>query len=267
MRIKAIDEVERRMDEKLRKSGSALRGRVWLRYTFASTFFIFLLSAGACSFLLELPQVLLLSAILSAGIMLLLLRTPDYMKNRYAGSIERELPLALRTLAVELSVNLPFENCLRALSVGYGNLSKEFGKALDELEAGSSVPEALENINERVDSKIAQRALVQISMAYVKGGTDNSETADILKKMADELVSIQKSQSKQYTGKLAIYSLIFIAVSAVVPAIFGAFVIVGSSFMELSLTPLQALLIPVVLFPLVDIMVLVFIRSRRPRFV
>jgi hypothetical protein len=59
---------------------------------------------------------------------------------------------------------------------------------------------------------------------------------------------------------------LFIAVSAIVPALFQSFVIVGSMVLELDFTPLQVLLVTAVFFPLVDIAVLLYIRGKTPVF-
>ena len=58
----------------------------------------------------------------------------------------------------------------------------------------------------------------------------------------------------------------FIAVSAIVPALFQSFLIVGSTFMQMDFTPVQAIVITTMLLPAIDIGVLLYIRSITPEF-
>ena len=60
--------------------------------------------------------------------------------------------------------------------------------------------------------------------------------------------------------------IIGFAVSAIVPAMFQSFILVGSYFMALSFTAEQVFLIIVVLFPLIDIGILAMINSKTPEF-
>ena len=73
-------------------------------------------------------------------------------------------------------------------------------------------------------------------------------------------------KGKEFSQKLVLFSLMFIVVSAVFPALFQSFVIVGSSFMQLDFLPVHVLLVIGVLFPLIDIAALFFIRSQTPHF-
>jgi len=61
-------------------------------------------------------------------------------------------------------------------------------------------------------------------------------------------------------------SLLFIGISAIVPALFQSFSIVGSAILNLSFTATQLFLIIVVGFPLLDLAVLLYLRSRTPVF-
>jgi len=62
------------------------------------------------------------------------------------------------------------------------------------------------------------------------------------------------------------YSLVFIAVSAIVPAMFQSFILIGSYFMALSFTAEQVFIIIVVLFPIIDVGILMMINNKTPEF-
>jgi len=177
-----------------------------------------------------------------------------FVKN---GLIEKELPLALRWVATQLSMGISFDEAIESLCSGYGELSKGMKDVLVQAEY-SSFPNAITNWACSVDSKDVKRSAMQLVMLYESGGNVNS-----LKSLADELLENQKVIAREYSGKMAMYALLFIGVSSVFPALFQAFVIVGSNFME-TVSPLQALLIPVVVFPLVDVGILVWMQYRKP---
>jgi pilus assembly protein TadC len=183
---------------------------------------------------------------------------PALKKRRLAKEIEKELPNSLRMIGIELNMGLPFEATLKSVCSNSA-LGKEFRHILKSVENGSSVQEAFGAFSSRIDSNFARRASAQIIAAYEKGGS-----GEALKKLADEQESILRARLKEYHGKLTVYSLMFIAASAVFPAIFQAFVIVGSSFLNVPFSPLHALLMPVIAFPAVNIALLIIVRWKSP---
>ncbi|MCD4740320.1 type II secretion system F family protein [archaeon] len=173
--------------------------------------------------------------------------------------VEKELPLALRTLSTELAINMPFEQSLESLSEGHGELSKDFQKITQRINAGYTVRESLLAWTQDTPSKQVKRVALQLISNY-----ENKEDPLALRKLSEELLSQQKTKMREYTSQLAVYSLLFIAVSAIFPALFQAYVIIGSSFMSQTVTPEQALLIPIIGFPLADIAILAIIKKRKP---
>ncbi|MCK4327724.1 MAG: type II secretion system F family protein [Candidatus Diapherotrites archaeon] len=187
-------------------------------------------------------------------------KVPWYRKKSLAGRVEAELPLALRSMATLIAVGLPFEEALQQSCEGSG-LARHVGIALKEVEFGAAVPQALNSMVARVDSGQLQKAVMQLNSIYSKRGG-----ASALKKLSEEIAAMQKAALREYSGKLAVYSLVFIAVSAILPALFQAYVIVGSAFMSVSLTPSDAFWIPVLAFPTIDLAILAFIKLKRPFF-
>ena len=185
---------------------------------------------------------------------------PSYRKKELAGKIERELPLALRSMATLLSAGMPFEDALKN-SCGEGELGKGIRGVLRDVRYGSSLPTALSSFAESVDSRELQKAVMIMSSIYLKKGNPMQ-----LKKSSMEISALQKSALEEYSGKLVVYSLVFVAVSAIVPALFQAYVIMGSSFMAGMVTAEQALWIPVIGFPIVDMAMLAIIRLKKPFF-
>ncbi|MBS3059622.1 MAG: hypothetical protein J4224_04325 [Candidatus Diapherotrites archaeon] len=130
-------------------------------------------------------------------------------------------------------------------------------------EKGASLQEAFIHASERNHSHMFRRALAHLTQVYEQGNRIKGER---LRSLAREELARQRAKSKEFSGKLVTYSLMFIALSAIIPALFQAFIVVGSTFMELTLSPLQVLLIPALVFPLIDLAVLQLIRSKTPEF-
>ncbi len=217
-------------------------------------------------FLEEIALSLIPAIIVFALVYSLFLYRPKLRRRKFALKIEKDMPFALLSLAVETEMDVQFETALGNIAMqDYGLVSAEFRKIVSEIrDSGASVQEALFNFAERANSLDVKRAITQIVAAYEQGSGKRSSSP--LKKLAHEMLLKQHSESKEFSNKLVVFSLMFIAVSAIVPALFQAFIIVGSAFLALQLSALQILLIVALLFPALDVAVLLYIRARTPEF-
>ncbi|MEK6941590.1 MAG: type II secretion system F family protein, partial [archaeon] len=192
---------------------------------------------------------------------------PMLLKKRNAQIVEKELPFALMNLSIELSCENRFEKALKSVAEKNPNeVGKELGIALKEINGGgASVQQALLNICSRNDSEPLKRGIMRVITIYEQGGSRKAK-GHAVRGIAREELAVQRAKSKEFSQKLVLFSMLFIVVSAVFPALFQAFVIVGSSFMQLDFLPVHMLLIVTVLFPLIDLAALFFIRSMTPHF-
>lgn len=209
---------------------------------------------------------LLYGLVAASGAFGLFLYLPITRKRELAGQIEKDLPFALMQVSVELNMNVPFEKTLEhAERGGYGLLSKEFRKVMREIrEGGASIQEALFHLSERIDSSMLKRAVSQLVSVYEQGSRNRN--GEPIRQLAKELLLKQKAESKEFSGKLVVFSLLFIAVSAIIPAFFQAYVVIGSMFLKMRFTPQQILAIAAVAFPAVDLAVLAMIKAKTPVF-
>lgn len=180
--------------------------------------------------------------------------------------MEKDLPFALMNMSVELNIGLPFFKTIKNIAEqDYGVVSIEFEKIVKGVEInGASLQEALFNLSERINSKELKRTISQMINVYETGNKE--QPGDSLKKIAEEQLIKQKNALKEFSGKMVVYSLMFIAVSAIIPALFQAFIIIGSSFMKLGIDSTQLLLINLAGFPLIDLGILLYIKSQTPAF-
>ncbi|MFH0973957.1 MAG: hypothetical protein V1817_04195 [Candidatus Micrarchaeota archaeon] len=205
---------------------------------------------------------------------------PRVAAAKRAEEIERDLAVALRAVSLELAAGASFESVLRretradaraargdsandVSALGGSELSKEFSRVLREAER-TGLGAALSAAGERSASPLVKRAFAQLRFACEHGGKGEAAAAP-LRKLADELVSVQKTRAREFAAKQTFFGLLFVSVACVAPALFAAYVIVGSAFLELSFGVAEVLFAFIVLFPLVDAAILAYLRWKTPK--
>ncbi len=199
----------------------------------------------------------------SFAILFFLIKNYSRVRARQiADEIESDLPVALRSIGVELNMNTPFEQALEhAADSNYGALSLEMRKTLREIRtSGMGVPEALRALGSRVESTLFRRAISQLLIAYEQG-----TKGEPIKKLADEMMDLQRARAREFSAKSAFFGLLLIAVSCILPAMFEVYLIVSSSFMRAPLSPLGIWLVYLVAFPAFNLIIILYLRSRTPR--
>jgi len=206
------------------------------------------------------------SAVFGGAVFIWRIGIPKSQMRLRARKIEKDLPFALMQLSVGLNIGVPFDAALMALADGdYGEFSALLKKSLcASKHSASSVPNALMAMALQAKSRQLMRTVSQLVSLYEQG--TKKSPGESVRRMALEQLSRQKAQAKEFSGKLAVMSLAFIVISAIVPALFQAFMVVGGAFTEIPFTALQALGIVALGFPLLDAIMLLYIRSLTPEF-
>lgn len=250
-----------KLKKDLVQAGVEVDAGEYASFSLFATFFLALVLSIA--FFLVLSNALLALAFFSAFFafaFFFLIKHPALKKKKRAELIERDLAVALRTISIKLNSGTPFEKALKEVSAGYGEFSKEIKRVLKNVGQGESVNNALKAFGERVDSLLVKRVCMQLCFVYERGARGEG-----LRKLADDLVGVQRMKSREFNAKLVFFSLLFIAVSCIVPALFSAYVTVGSSFMQLGFGSTEILLAFCLLFPLLDVAVLFYLREKTPK--
>jgi len=205
-----------------------------------------------------------LPALACAGFFLLKKNLPHIREKARARRLERELPFALLSMSSEIGFNNDFLKVLENASrQDYGLFSKGLKEALARQRiSGASVQETLCAFGKEFKSTQLKRAVSQLVAAFETG--NRKAASENLKKLAQELLARQRIECKEYSARLSVMSLMFISASAVMPALFNAFVIVGGAFLEIEFSPMQVLLIGALAFPAIDIAILVFMLQSAP---
>lgn len=143
------------------------------------------------------------------------------IKSR-SGAFSRELPFALRHMATQLASGSGLLETMRSISLSdYGVLSEEFRRAILEIERGSSIEEAYERMNLRIDSPGLRKASRQIVSTLRTGGN----LAKTLKVIADEVATDMRMKLKDFIQTLNTYSLMYMFVVVVAPVLISTLLI------------------------------------------
>jgi len=184
---------------------------------------------------------------------------PSIEKKKRAEGFEADLPLVLRSIAIQLEINMAFEKTLEYVAGSGYSISYEFERVLKEIKAGASIPKAFTHMTERIESIVIKRVINQIIITYERGGK-----GDGLKRIAKELVDIQFSKLKEFESKLSFIGLMFIAVACLIPAFFEIFVIIGGMMLPITLEPIHLWIMFLIVFPFLDILIIIFIKLKTP---
>lgn len=188
---------------------------------------------------------------------------PQRKIRKDAAEIEAHLPFALMQLSLDLNIGIPPDRALkRVAESGYGLLSATLQDNMASASAsGEPLRETLAKFAARSNSKAVKRAFAQVVSIYERGGKNQGEG---IKKLAMELLSRKRAEIKEYGGKMGALSLMFIVLSAVVPALSISFIIAGSSFMDLPLGGREMLGLTGIAFPCLDCAILLYMNSIAP---
>jgi flagellar protein FlaJ len=142
---------------------------------------------------------------------------------------------------------------------GYGTISKEFRRTVQDINAGEMQETALEKMAMRTESEFLRRTIRQILTAFRSGASLQAALKSVIK----NLQQYQYSQVKSYTYELNLWVLLFIMTSVAIPSLGITLLVVLSTFGGMSVD--EGFIIELVAFSLFCQIALVeFIKSRRP---
>ena len=187
---------------------------------------------------------------------------PKLIANRRIKLIERELLPALQDMHVELNSGVPLFNILVNISKGgYGEVSKEIGKAVKEINAGKAQIDALEELGLRNPSILFRRALWQI----VNGMREGADVGPLIKDIIGSISDEQLTQIQRYGGQLSPLALFYMLIAVIAPSLGITFIIVLSSFVALEEVTVKLVFYGILVLTLLfQLMFLGMIKSKRP---
>ena len=173
---------------------------------------------------------------------------PNLQKGSRSSEASRELPFALRQMATELRAGIGMHDSMRSVALsGYGPLSEEFARALEEIKYGETTEKALMDMSERVNSEGLKRAIYQITRTLSSGG-DLAKTLNVI---AEDTAYELRMKLKDYAQKLNSFTMIYMFVAILGPVITMIMLIAASTVMGAILPPIVLLLMYLFLFPMI----------------
>ena len=173
---------------------------------------------------------------------------PNLQKGSRSNEASRELPFALRQMATELRAGIGMHDSMRSVALsGYGPLSEEFARALEEIKYGETTEKALMDMSDRVNSEGLKRAIYQITRTLSSGG-DLAKTLNVI---AEDTAYELRMKLKDYAQKLNSFTMIYMFVAILGPVITMIMLIAASTVMGSFLPPIVLLLLYLFLFPMI----------------
>ncbi|NYB51469.1 MAG: type II secretion system F family protein [Methanobacteriaceae archaeon] len=174
----------------------------------------------------------------------------------------KELPFALRQMATELRAGIGLHDSMRSVAMsGYGPLSEEFARALEEIKYGETTEKALIDMSERIDSEGLTRAVYQITRTLTSGG----DLAKTLSVIADDTAYEMRMKLKDYAQKLNSFTMIYMFVAILGPVITMIMLIAASTVMGPIVPPMLLLIMYLFLFPAIVAFMAFMIKRLEPK--
>ncbi|MEW6036199.1 MAG: type II secretion system F family protein [Candidatus Micrarchaeota archaeon] len=220
-----------------------------------------ILSAALALLAAVLALILKQPALVAGGAVLVvsasfLLYLPKMELAKKAAEMESSMPYFLRALGMMLDMGVPFQRAIGLAAEGDGPLGREICAALRECDEGVPLQKALANLAASFPSLAVKRAVSQVISAY-----DTGSGGAEMRRIGDELLSLEQHRLKEFSAKSAMIGLLFIISSAVLPTFFMVYAIAGGSGIgqgEMSLAML-------VLFPAGGVLLLMVSKAMMPR--
>jgi hypothetical protein len=176
--------------------------------------------------------------------------------QNYQRQINKEIPFFLNNLANDIDKNISLKIALEN-RIDDSFIGKKIKQVMHKVNVlGYSLSESLISID--AQNNDLKRVFYQIEDILSAGSINKAEA---LKTLSSSIIEKQNYQMKNYSTKLSMLSLIYIVVSAIVPALFLMFLLVGSNFLEISFSPLTVIFIIVVLFPIIDMFIFLIMKA------
>jgi len=192
----------------------------------------------------------------------LIIFLPNLQKGKRSNEASRELPYALRQMSTELKAGLGLHDSMRSVAMsGYGALSEEFARTLEEIKYGETTEKALVDMSERINSDGLNRAVHQITRTLSSGG-DLSKTLNVI---AEDTAYEMRMKLKDYAQKLNSFTMIYMFVAILGPVICLIMIIAASTVMGPFIPPVLLLIMYLFLFPMVVAFMAFIIKRLEPQ--
>jgi hypothetical protein len=194
------------------------------RYTCMGACVSVLSASAALSFLAISgnPLAVPLAALAGAAAFSLTLALPSFELGKRRAEIECQLPFFLRSLGMLVELGMPFQKAMEIAAEGSGPLGDEIRRALREASEGMPLQRGIAAIARSYGSVPVRRAVAQLLSVYETGGQGREMT-----KVGDDLLQLEQQGMREYAARGALFGLMFMASSAILPTFFLVYSLSG----------------------------------------
>lgn len=187
---------------------------------------------------------------------------PKRKLNSRVAEVNRVLPYALRHMSTQLSSGIGLPETITSVSRSdYGVLSEEFARVVLDMNKGVSFEDALARMDDRVPSEPLRKTTRHIRRALRTGG----DLAKVLNVLADEAAFEMRMKLRDYTQSLNMITMIYMFVSAVIPAMLMITMNVSSGVGRAGISVEVAGVIYLILLPFLLVYFVIMIKKLEPR--
>lgn len=187
---------------------------------------------------------------------------PEAAIIRRQREMDYEIVFAGRHIAIALRSGMPLFDTFVGASTGYGAVSKEFSRIVDQVVLGVPVTQAIREVVQYNPSKYFSRMLIQIANAVSSGADVGSSMENVL----DQISKEQLITLKEYSQKLTPLVMFYMIFGIIIPTLGIVLTTVILSAIGRESFPPIMLPIAFVVVTLVQFLFLGFIESSRPKY-
>ncbi len=190
--------------------------------------------------------------------------TPDAARIRREREMDYEIVFAGRHIVIALKSGMPLFDTFLGASSGYGSVSREFTRIVDQVVLGIPVTQAIRDVAQNNPSKYFTRLMMQMANAISSGADVGSSIESVLDQISKEQVISLKEYSQKLTPIVMFYMIFGIIVPSlgIVLATVVLSAISGGRFGF----PKELLIIAFFMIGLVQLLFLGIVESSRPRY-
>jgi flagellar protein FlaJ len=184
-------------------------------------------------------------------------------RSRVIGKlVERDILFAARDIVIGMRSGMPLFNAITAVSTGFGETSKEFGKIVELVQLGMPIEDAMEEISEKSESKTFKRLMLQASVS-MKAGVD---VTSALQDVVDEVTQERIIDLRKYGQKLNALAMFYMLFGVIFPSMGIAVATIMSTFINIFPVTYVVLILALVFIAFIQLVLLNIMRTSRPIF-
>ena len=159
------------------------------------------------------------------------LKLPDIKIRKREKEINQEIVYAGRFIMIELESGVPIYQTFKHVSDNYEIIGKFFGEIVQDVDLGTPIEEAINNVVETTPSRNFRKMLWQILNSIVTG----ADMTLSLKSAVDNIVKEQEIELKEYGRKLNPLAMFFMIIAVILPSIGITLLVIFASFIGINL--------------------------------